>query len=282
MAEPQSPLAVFLRELASLMLQVARESVTVIKRSAPELALKLKRKQEWDIYIEFLKVMFNLIDRVSAFHLPIQEQPRFMDSLVDAVAKQLHAALTPILGSDGDEMEVVISVGNAVIESRQLYERFRFVVTEESKSKDEFFRLFGERIAQKMGASQNELVISSATLCASAVIPAIKAVFEGLHGDAPLSVEPTVASAEGPELPRAATGAKAGQEITLISVMSTAEGEEVETRWGLHPRFKQDLKPDEVQELTRLMNRVTRILGERYAAVAFSSDWATWHRIGHA
>jgi hypothetical protein len=30
------------------------------------------------------------------------------------------------------------------------------------------------------------------------------------------------------------------------------------------------------------MNRVTQILGERYAAVAFSSDWASWNRIGHA
>jgi hypothetical protein len=34
--------------------------------------------------------------------------------------------------------------------------------------------------------------------------------------------------------------------------------------------------------LTKLMNRVAKILGGRYAAVAFSEEWATWHRAGHA
>ena len=43
-----------------------------------------------------------------------------------------------------------------------------------------------------------------------------------------------------------------------------------------------DLKPDEVQQLTKLMNRVAKILGERYAAVAFSDEWASWYKAGHA
>jgi hypothetical protein len=73
-----------------------------------------------------------------------------------------------------------------------------------------------------------------------------------------------------------------GSEIKLVSVMSSVVGEEVETRWGLHPRFRQDLKPDEVQQLTKLMNRVSKILGERYATVAFSDEWASWHKAGHA
>jgi hypothetical protein len=60
------------------------------------------------------------------------------------------------------------------------------------------------------------------------------------------------------------------------------ENEEVETRWGLHPRFRQDLTPDDMRELSRLMNRVTRILGERYAAVAFSPNWTPWQQVGHA
>ena len=67
-----------------------------------------------------------------------------------------------------------------------------------------------------------------------------------------------------------------------MSVMSTVAGEEVETRWGLHPRFRQDLPPEDVQQLTKLMNRVAKILGERYASVAFSDEWTSWHKAGHA
>ena len=77
-------------------------------------------------------------------------------------------------------------------------------------------------------------------------------------------------------------GGSMGNEIKLVSVMSMLENEEVETRWGLHPRFRQDLTPDDMRELSRLMNRVTRILGERYAAVAFSPNWAPWQQVGHA
>lgn len=55
-----------LRQLAELMLAVSGESVTMMKRNAPEQALKLKRQDEWGIYLEFLKIMFNLTDRLVA------------------------------------------------------------------------------------------------------------------------------------------------------------------------------------------------------------------------
>jgi hypothetical protein len=84
-----------LRQLAELILAVAGESVTVMKRNAPERALKLKRHDEWSIYLEFLKVMFNLTDRLSALYLPIKAQPQFMDSLEDAVTLQLKHVLEP-------------------------------------------------------------------------------------------------------------------------------------------------------------------------------------------
>jgi hypothetical protein len=67
-----------------------------------------------------------------------------------------------------------------------------------------------------------------------------------------------------------------------LSVMSTVTGEEVETRWGLHPRFRQDLPLEDMQQVTKLMNRVAKILGERYASVAFSDEWTSWHKAGHA
>ena len=72
-----------LSDLANTMLSVARESVTLIKRSDQEVATKLTREKEWEVYLEFLKIMFNLADRASAFYVPIQQQPLFMDSLED-------------------------------------------------------------------------------------------------------------------------------------------------------------------------------------------------------
>ncbi|HJU05354.1 MAG TPA: hypothetical protein VJ692_09385 [Nitrospiraceae bacterium] len=262
-----------LRELAGLMLAVAGESVTMVKRSAPERALKMKKQQEWTVYLEFLKVLFNLADRLVAFHLPIQERPHFMNSLEDTVSEQLKNVLAPALGSDADMMEVVLTIGKTVAESRHVYEQFAFLPTEESPKKEQFFKAFAERVAEAMQTPGNGSVISAATMCANAAIPAMNAAFSG--------TSPATSGNEGMEKPTPSVRGT-GNEIKLISVMAAMEGEAVETRWGLHPRFRQDLKPEEVQQLSRLMNRLTRILGERYAAVAFSDDWTSWHHIGHA
>lgn len=270
-----------LRELAALLTAVSGESVTMVKRSLPDQTFKLTSQQEWKIYLEFLKVLFNLADRLAAFYLPLKDRPEFMDSLEDAVTQQLKAVLSPALGPDTDQMEVTLTIGQAVAESRQMYERQAFVVTEESPAKAEYLRLFGERIADATQAPGNGLIISAATLCANAAIPAMKAAFEGaIHKSPTLNPIPE-GGAEA--LRQAPAGGTMGNEIKLISVMSMlVENEEVETRWGLHPRFRQDLTPDEMRELSRLMNRVTRIIGERYAAVAFSPNWAPWQQVGHA
>ncbi len=275
-----------LRQLAELMLAVAGESVVVMKRNAPERALKLKRQDEWSIYLEFLKVMFNLTDRLSALYLPIKEQPQFMDSLEDAVTLQLKNALEPAFGSGADQTEIMLTVGAAVAESRQTYERYRFLVTENNSVKDKMLKDFGGRVADAMGIAGNAQVSSAASLCASAVIPAIKAI---LAGDEPPAAvvnagitATDTTSAQPPSAPTPGSQGQTGTEITLVRVMSTVVGEEVETRWGLHPRFRQDLPPEDVQQLNRLMNRVAKILGERYASVAFSDEWTSWHKAGHA
>jgi hypothetical protein len=275
-----------LRQLAELILAVAGESVTVMKRNAPERALKLKRQDEWSIYLEFLKVMFNLTDRLSALYLPIKEQPLFMDSLEDAVALQLKNALEPAFGSSADQMEIMLTVGAAVAESRQAYERYRFLVTENTPVKDEMLKDFGGRVADTMGIAGNAQVSSAATLCASAVIPAIKAILAGDEPPAAVVSTATQATHTTPAPPPspATPGLQGptGTEIKLVSVMSTVTGEEVETRWGLHPRFRQDLPPEDMQRVAKLMNRVAKILGERYASVAFSDEWTSWHKAGHA
>ncbi len=271
-----------LRQLAELMLAVSGESVTMMKRNAPEQALKLKRQDEWGIYLEFLKVMFNLTDRLTALHIPIKDQLEFMNGLEDAVTTQLKAVLEPAFGNNADQMEIVLTVGNAVAESRDLYEKYKFLITEDSKTKNELFQTFAERVAQTLGAPQNGQVIAAATLCASAIIPAVSAV---LQGQAP----PTAAPSSPSQKPATATGngepakkGPTGQDIKLVSLMSNVSGEEVETRWGLHPRFRGDLTPAELQQLTKHLNRVAKILGERYAAVAFSEEWNSWHKTGHA
>jgi hypothetical protein len=272
MPATQDPYSNVLRDLASLMVAVAGESVTMVKRSAPERAMKIKKSGEWEIYLEFLKLSFNLADRLSAQSIPLKDQPLFMDSLVDAVTQQLKNVLAPALGPDADEMEVVLTIGQTVSQSRERYERFKFLVTEDSKQKDEYFAAFGEAIAHLLGAPDNGMVISSATLCGSAIVPAMTSLFEST---AP-GTAPRRTNVEAPAAPP--PGGRAGNEIKLISVMSTIQGEEIETRWGLHPRFRQDLKPEQTQELNRLMNRVAHILGTRYASVAFSPPWTAWHQ----
>jgi len=277
-----------LRTLAELMLAVSGESITVMKKTAPAQALKLARQDEWGLYLEFIKLLFNLTDRVSVLYLPIKEQPQFMDNLEDAVTLQLKSLLEPAFGSGADQMEIVLTVGAAVAESRQVYERYRFLVTENNPVKNEMLKEFGERVANAMGIAGNAQISSAATLCASAAIPAIIAI---LAGEPPPVTVSSTATPRAPNntmsTPPPSTGTSkpltpTGTEIKLVSVMSTVAGEEVETRWGLHPRFRQDLSPEDLQQITALMNQVAKILGERYASVAFSDEWTSWHKAGHA
>jgi hypothetical protein len=283
----KNPYSEQLRGIAELILAIAGESVTVMKRNAPERALKLKRQDEWGIYLEFLKVMFNLTDRLSALCLPVKDQPQFMDSLEDAVTVQLKNVLEPAFGSGADQTEIMLTIGKAVAESRQTYERYRFLVTENNPVKDEMLNDFGRRVAEAMGIAGDAQVSSAAMLCASTVIPAIKAILAGETPPAAAVGTVTTAATDTTSPPASSTPilepqGPTGTEIKLVSVMSTVAGEEVETRWGLHPRFRQDLPPEDVQQLTKLMNRVAKILGERYASVAFSDEWTSWHKAGHA
>ena len=201
-----------------------------------------------------------------------------MDELTDTVIDQLKKALEPAFGAGNDQMEIVMTIGTAVSESRQTYERYRFLVTEDSKAKNDMYQDFSDRVARAVGAPGNPKVTAAATLCIAAVLPALTGIFEGQAP--PVTADATSgATADSTSVPpRGATGA----DIKLVSVMSSIKGEEVETRWGLHPRFRQDLTQEEAKQLTATMNRVAKILGERYAAVAFSDQWASWHKAGHA
>lgn len=271
-----------LKDLAHTMMSVARESVGLIKRSDQKLAMKLQRKQEWEIYLEFLRMLFNLVDRLSGFYIPIQAQKEFMNSLEDSVAHQLKTVLAPSLSSsEVDDMEVTLSVGQVVSDSQKTYEKFKFVVTDQSKERDQYFQFFSERIASKAGAPGKQEITAAAFLCGSAVVPALKSLFEdatqpkvepatsaapSLANEGPSS---SVAAQEGSSSTQSGATDTAGKNlIKLISVVSRAQGEEVESWWGLHPQFRRDLPADEAKELAKHMNRATRIVGERFAVVA--------------
>ena len=164
MATTSIPYSEQQRSLADLMLAVAGESVTVMKKNAPDQALKLKRQDEWKLYLEFLKVTFNLADRLSAFHIPIKDQPDFMSGLEHAVTTRLRAVLEPAFSSV-DQNEIMMTISGVVAESRKLYEGYRFSITEESKAKNDMFDAFGGRVADALGVADNPQITSAAMLC---------------------------------------------------------------------------------------------------------------------
>ncbi len=288
-----------LKDLAHTMMSVSRESVNLIKRSDQQQALKLQRKQEWDIYLEFLRMLFNLVDRFSAFYIPIKAQQDFMNNLEDSVTHELQTVLAPSLSStEIDEMEVMLSVGQTVAESREVYERFKFVVTDQTKERDQYFQFFSERVATKAGASGKKEITSAALLCGVAVVPALKSLFEdaakpkddvsssptAAEDDTSTSTDAPTKRQTGSATPLAAPEGVNGEAlIKLISVISRVQGEEeVETWWGLHPQFRKDLPQDEAKELAKHMNRVTRIVGERYAVVVSLAQAGVSRPVGNA
>ena len=288
-----------LKDLAHTMMSVSRESVNLIKRSDQQQALKLQRKQEWDIYLEFLRMLFNLVDRLSAFYIPVQDQREFMNSLEDSVSHELKTVLAPSLSStEIDEMEVMLSVGQTVAESREVYERFKFVVTDQTKERDQYFQFFSERVASKAGASGKQEITSAAFLCGTAVVPALKSLFDdamkpkeessstptAVANDESKATGDSAATQAGSATPLSAPeGVKGEALIKLISVVSRVSGEEeVETWWGLHPQFRRDLPPAEAKELAKHMNRVTRIVGERYAVVVSLAQAGASRPVGNA
>ena len=276
-----------LKDLANTMLGVARESVSVIKRSNQAQTLSLTRDQEWEIYLEVLRMLFNVVDRLSGYSIPIQDQPEFMNSLEDSVSHQLKTVLAPSMSaSEFDDMEVTLAVGKTVSESRQIYEKYRFVITDHSKQRDEYFQFFAERIAAKLGAAGNKELTSAALLCGSAVIPAFQKLFDDAFQKEspepmPSNPKPTPETASQESTP-STTEIEGIQTIKLVSVLSRVSGEEVETRWGVHPRFQRDLQPKEAKELAEHMNRVTRIVGERFAVIASRAQSTPDQHVGNA
>lgn len=168
--------------LGETVLGIAQESVTLVKRQAPAVAAKLSRKQEWEVFIEFLKVMFNVADRIASFHIPVNEYLQFLDALEDAVIDHMNNAFRKQAGPDYDEIPLKVSISAAFDVGQKLYQPFQFMITEESAEKDRYFNKFAEAVATAMNARGNSAIMTAAAMCAGTSVVPIKMLMESSEG----------------------------------------------------------------------------------------------------
>jgi hypothetical protein len=57
------------------------------------------------------------------------------------------------------------------------------------------------------------------------------------------------------------------RDVELLRVLVSRKGTQVDAQWAIHPQLKQDLLPQEWQEVTDLMAKVTGIVGTRFSQV---------------
>ena len=62
------------------------------------------------------------------------------------------------------------------------------------------------------------------------------------------------------------------KDVELLRVLVSRKGTQVDAQWAIHPQLKQDLLPQEWQEVTDLMAKVTGIVGARFSQVLTQAD----------
>ncbi|MEY4704664.1 MAG: hypothetical protein RL042_860 [Nitrospirota bacterium] len=73
--------------------------------------------------------------------------------------------------------------------------------------------------------------------------------------------------------PSQATGAESHtKDVELLRVLVSRKGTQVDAQWAIHPQLKHDLLPQEWQEVTDLMAKVTGIVGTRFSQVLAQAD----------
>ena len=72
--------------------------------------------------------------------------------------------------------------------------------------------------------------------------------------------------------PQAAGAESHTKEVELLRVLVSRKGTQVDAQWAIHPQLKQDLLPQEWQEVTDLMAKVTGIVGTRFSQVLTQAD----------
>ncbi|BFU92157.1 MAG: hypothetical protein NTAFB01_33440 [Nitrospira sp.] len=61
-------------------------------------------------------------------------------------------------------------------------------------------------------------------------------------------------------------------DVELLRVLVSRKGTQVEAQWAIHPQLKQDLLPNEWQEVMDLMARATDIVGDRFSKALSEAD----------
>lgn len=61
-------------------------------------------------------------------------------------------------------------------------------------------------------------------------------------------------------------------DVELLRVLISRKGTQVEAQWAIHPQLKLDLQPNEWQEVTDLMGKVTDIVGDRFSKALSEAD----------
>ncbi len=61
-------------------------------------------------------------------------------------------------------------------------------------------------------------------------------------------------------------------DVELLRVLISRKGTQVEAQWAIHPQLKQDLLPNEWQEVMDLMAKATDIVGDRFAKALVETD----------
>ncbi len=54
-------------------------------------------------------------------------------------------------------------------------------------------------------------------------------------------------------------------ETEILTVHVEREGRQVTAKWGLNPRLKEELTPEEWKEVTDIMGKVTDIVGKQFS-----------------
>jgi hypothetical protein len=62
------------------------------------------------------------------------------------------------------------------------------------------------------------------------------------------------------------------KDIELLWVLVSRKGTQVDAQWAIHSQLKQDLLPQEWQEVTDLMAKVIGIVGTRFSQVLTQAD----------
>jgi hypothetical protein len=171
--------------LGELMIAISRESMTLLKRQAPNALGALERKQEWEGFIEFLKVLFNIVDRVATLYIPVNEYLQFLDAVEDAVIDQMNSAFRKQAGAGYDETPLKVSIAAAFETAQKFYHPHRFMIIEEGPDRDRYLTAFAEAVANTLGLRGNKMIVTTASMCAGSSIAAIKALLESSEGRGP-------------------------------------------------------------------------------------------------